>query len=59
MRLLAGVPSRFARALRNPYTTRSAVATTIAPALTATIVILAEIYLHYQLFPIIHIIDGS
>lgn len=52
MRLLAGVPGRFARALRKPYTTRSAVATTIAPALTATIVILAEIYLSYQFFSV-------
>ena len=38
---------RAARALRIPYKIRSVVATTIAPALTATIVILVGMYLFF------------
>lgn len=41
---------RAARALRIPYKIRSVVATTIAPALTATIVILAGMYLFLLIY---------
>ena len=47
MRLLAGVPSLFARLLRMPYSTRSAITTRSAAALVATMVILAGIYLFH------------